>query len=227
MATYSEGDFFKAFWSAKSVIENSPEAFESAHIDLVSAIETYLKSFVWAKDNIEKGMFLYSNKGMTGNKIASCLGLKPETYRSKLSRLSDKLRSVLLNGSPVSDTMLSSDISLVKECSARVNHLNSYFNFFEEFSNDFFVKIQDYAKSEFGSFTDEDYINAIAFLAFNSVRVCNKRFDDINKDALAKVMSDLQDDSPNETFSLYKRFVSQAYKKQIVPKVDVEKLLQG
>lgn len=219
--TYGEGNFFSAFWEAKDAIERNPDIYkEHEYSLLIIEIEKYLQSGNWAKDSIDRSLFFYSNKGLTGKIVAEKIGIELPTYRTRMKRVSDRLRSTLFNGSALTDICLGDNVDAVREAIKRINFLNSSIDYYSEFPENIIHLVEERIKksSHTESFSEEDLFNAIAYLLYNSIRVQKVRLEHINPDALDYVVTKMNTSEFNEIFSYYKSLGNYVFKSQDIPK---------
>lgn len=201
-----EGNIFESFHAVKSAVLQDAETYGGEYLLLVEAIEKYFKSFVWTENENDRMIYLYSGRRLKSSVIADYMDINMNTYRSRVSRISAKLRDVLFHGSELSAVCLSGDLEVVKNARHHIERLNLQFDFYQEFKPKMLEKINSFisgCSDEKGTFSEAEMIQALFFLSKNSESGVEIQLKNVNPAALSYVVSQLSGEGYSDCFALY------------------------
>lgn len=87
------GNIFEAFFLAKEKIAKEPDIFsDPEYMKILQSVKKYFDSFVWVSNPMDRLIYLYAGKGYNNNAVADFIGVNVNTYRSRVSRVSTKMK---------------------------------------------------------------------------------------------------------------------------------------
>lgn len=207
-------NIFKDFYETKDeILRNEFGVYTELNVKLISEVEKYLKSGIWSKNDTEFSIWQRWSAKTTSETLGRLLSINPNTLRSMLSRINNRLKDTLFGGRPLYAVCKTTDQDELKEQLSYIEYLNCNFNFYAEVSTSLISCINKTPFVESAEeFTETDIFNALAFLAMHSKSVIDYQINSLNLQALEHVISKLSDNNFNNEFSYFKR-LQMNYKK--------------
>jgi hypothetical protein len=218
--TYGEGSIFSAFLDVQASLQRNADIYpEKERQEIVTEITRYFNEARWAKDSIDRALWGYAQKGIKGKEASSLLHISANTYRTRLQRVSAKLRTIMFDDHNLADVCLNDDINVVKSYVKRINFLNTSFEYYKEFSQDFIRAVDEKCREvkPEDTFETQDVLNAVCFMLFNSERIKQNSLNRVNTAALNHVVTCLTTPEYNDIFSYYKSLGSYVMRSMSVP----------
>ena len=190
-------DIFKEFISVQEIIRTKEKPFLSEALSLLSSLKKYFDSGVWARSETEYLIYTRCELPYTTSEMADLLGLKDTTYRSMLSRLSDRIRSVALNGVTISDVVFSQDAKYILDTKRRVDFLYEEYDPYKNLPRELILEMESILKSAKGKaisdkvVEDRDLFDAMNVLSRFSISNMKKQFASIDPAVWVKAFSEL------------------------------------
>lgn len=206
MKIKDSGNIFEVVYSLEAKILSDPVTFSAPeYARLFKAIKFYFNEGAWAHNDKEKKIYMYSGKNLKTSYIAERLHMNINTYRSNVSRISARIRSVLFDGRDVYTTILSSNSQELRKLCVHIEFLNVSFDIYDEFDVDLLKSIDEKKESSTGAgISDEDYYEVIDFLCAFSKKAVQSRLSHLNPVALGYVMSELASPTYKKAMTHYK-----------------------
>ena len=193
-----QGNIFEEFLTVKeTVMESSTtgavSVYDEDYVKLLEVIDSYFRSFKWAKNDKEKAIYLRSGKGLKTSTIANALGVNPNTYRSLVSTVSKRLRDLLFDGEDISIAILSADKDKVVALRKHIEFLLLSFDFYSMYSSHELELIQRCSEQRggFAEPTERELFDALMVLVMISNRTIEYRLQCLNPLALKRVVDEL------------------------------------
>ena len=207
-------NFFEEFYRVKEYLKSNSSLYTEVHTNLMSELEQYLNSFVWAKDKLDRSLFIRAGKGLSINDIAEINGVTPTSLRFRCSTITHKLCDMFFDGRPLDIELLSVEDNTLKRYTDRLSFARMNFNYYTEFSDDILLKIQKSTEDTTADlkYTDEDVYDVILTLSKYSERAIRDHFSHLNPDALQYVVNEMLSGDFNITLMLYDRILNQVSK---------------
>lgn len=206
MKIKDSGNIFEVVYSIEAKVLSDPVAYSAPeYARLFKAIKFYFNEGLWAHNDKEKKIYMYSGKNLKTAYIAERLHMNINTYRSNVSRISSRIRASLFDGADVYTAILaSSPIELRKLCS-HIEFLNVSFDIYDELDADLLKGINDKRESSPGVvISDEDYYEVLDFLCAFSKKAVQSRLSHLNPVALDYVMNELASPTYKKAMTHYK-----------------------
>lgn len=222
-------NIFKDFYETKELISKNVEGlYNDKHLKLISTLEKFFQSGIWAKNDTEKLMFYRANSDLTSAQLANLINVNQNTYRATLSRLNTRLRNLLFQGMKLSDVCTSENLEFINRTQSAVEFLLMRFDFYSEMPSNLITKINDYCISASDdTFNEEDMFSALFFLGRFSEVAFNESLKHINPSALKYVMQRLSGDKYTEEMNYFKSCQVIASKPQKMQQSYIERIKNG
>lgn len=202
------GNIFEAYYYVRQKVLDNPYDYSSSeYLKILQSVKTYFDSFVWVSNDMDRLIYLYAGKGLNNTTIADYIGVNVNTYRSRVSRVSNKLAGVLFDGRKLEDACLYASVEEIADTRAYIEKLNHRLVLGRELSNYMFEKIhnitEDCDKEE--ELTEENKFRALMLVAHFSEPAIDSMFSDVKPEALAYIMNELYGTQFSEWSIYYKR----------------------
>lgn len=214
-------NIFQEIDTIKDTIWGDTNVFEPIRVKLIEEILTYIKSCRWSKDAIDSTIFLYHGKGLTSRQIAEIMDLNENTYRSRLSKISKRLKELLFYGQSPTQMCLGNDLEQVEKLYRHVKWLNYRFDLYAELEPSMLCRLRDateYANCQAEELADEDIFKALLFVATYSKTTIEQRLEKINPDALKYVINEITAGEYTDMLSYYRMTQSRCGNVTVSPK---------
>ncbi|MBO5031664.1 MAG: hypothetical protein J6D08_07235 [Lachnospiraceae bacterium] len=204
-------NIFENYHMTKKIILEHPDTYSNPeYLKLLQAVKVYFDSFVWASDETDRKIYLYSGRKLNSITIADYVGINPNTYRSRVSRISTRLNSILFFGRELSELCMGGSLEDIKETRIYVECLNNRLVMGKELSGHIFEKIHAITANvvEEQPVTEEEKFQAMLLVASFSEPAINNKMSQVNPLALKLVMDELFGTGYSEWSCYYKRMQS-------------------
>lgn len=189
-------NIFKEFISVQEMVQSKEQTFLPEALLLLSSIKNYFESGVWAKSKTEYLIYTYAFLPYTTSEMADLLELKNSTYRSMVSRLSDRIRSIALDGVTISEIVFSQDRTHIQEIKRRIDFLYMRYDPYKNLPKELLPKvknmIKDVDENSFDKVSDLALFDAANVLSRFSLKNIEAQFSALNPVALKKILFELQ-----------------------------------
>lgn len=202
------GNIFEAYYYVRQKVLDNPSDYSSPeYMKVLQSVKTYFDSFVWVSNDMDRLIYLYAGKGLNNNTIADYIGINANTYRSRVSRVSNKLSGVLFDGKKLIDACLYAPIEEIADTRAYIERLNHRLVLGKELSNYMFEKIHNITADcvQEDELTEEDKFHALMLVAHFSEPAIDGMLSDVKPEALAYIMDELFGVKFSEWSIYYKR----------------------
>ena len=203
-------NIFEMYFNANDMIMKTPDIYSPEHFKLLNAIKGYFDSLCWVRDDIDKLIYLYSGKGLNCATVAGYIGINAHTYRSRTSRISNKLSKVLFDGKKLTDIVINGDVSIVKHYRVYIEQLSNRLVIGKELSGSILDKIHEVIVGSVQDIpvTEEDMFQALMLVALFSEPSIDAKLAQVNQAALRMVMDELFGSNVSEWSLYYKKMQS-------------------
>ena len=109
MANEKFTNVFEEFFKVKSYLERNGDLYGDIPKEFVKKLEQYFNSYVWARDKIDRSLYLRAGQHLSIPDIADATRRKVSTLKGRVQQLSHKICDKLFDGSPLNTDLLSKD----------------------------------------------------------------------------------------------------------------------
>lgn len=211
-------NIFENYHMTKETVLAHPDTYsDSEYLKLLQAVKVYFDSFVWASDETDRKIYLYSGRKLNSITIADYVGINPNTYRSRVSRISTRLNSILFLGRELSELCMCGSLEDVKETRIYIECLNNRLVMGKELSGHIFEKIHAITANaiEEQTVTEAEMFQALLLVASFSEPAINNKMSQVNPLALKLVMDELFGSEFSEWSCYYKKMQSKVFNLQM------------
>ena len=209
---FSEGELQDWLDSQKRFVFDGSDVRQS----LVEEFEDYLFSCEWTSKDVTREIVGYIRSGIPLGQVRDLVGLKNSAFRMRMSRMTDKINSLLFDGSACPEGVYSlSDLGAVKKTLVKLRLVRDPISVNEEFSlrqmNWMKAHVDGAEKATIGRENLDRYFQSVLYLALTSRSFTLNLLDEIEPTVLKYALEDMQSDGVNSTkllFSLLQKHLS-------------------
>ena len=220
MAELRYKNVFEEFFKIKGYIQRNEDIYSQTAKEFVQKLEQYLNSFVWARDNIDKSLYLRAGQNLSIPKMAEIMRVKVSTLQGKVQTLNYKICSQLIDGNPLTVDTLSADDETLKHYIDNIEVATLNFDYCTEFSDEILYRTQQKLNEATSTeCSEEDILQVILTYAQFSQKALDSWFNRLNPSAVKYVNEKLKSGEVTDELREYKYLLSRTGYRQITPKL--------